>query len=74
MEGLIIYNILIGYIYLIIYIYNECKIVKRIEAEGGIITARDCGEQTAISLSQMFHSYQADKSKMNKSLQNCAYS
>lgn len=69
MEGLIIYNILIGYI-LIIYIYNECKIVKRIEAEGGKIRARDCG----VSLSQMFHSYQADKSKMNKSLQNCVYS
>ena len=73
MEGLIIYNIPIGYI-LIIYIYNECKIVKRIEAEGGIIIARDCGEQTGVSLSQMFHSDKADKSKVNKSLQNCAYS
>lgn len=50
------------------------KIVKHIEAEGGIIVARDYGDQKAVSLSQMFHSYQTDKSKMNKSLQNCAYS
>lgn len=57
MEGLIIYNIPIGYI-LIIYIYNECKIVKHIEAEGGIIIARDYGEQKAVSLSQMFQTRQ----------------